>query len=133
MTITFKKPKYLPWYTVIRKLYVTENDFCKKCSADKIKDQKEIEIIPHQSFLTTFTFYPNALLLLQTRKWFSKIPANVKIYNPGDNSLLKKKQFSKISGKTANDMKIKEFLKNEDCKKYKRGGILNYVFFNLIY
>lgn len=41
-----------------------------------------------------------------------------------------KERFNKELGKTANDIKMKKFLKNEDGKKYKRGGMLNYIFEN---
>lgn len=41
-----------------------------------------------------------------------------------------KKRFNKILRKITNDIKIKEFLKNEDGKKYNHGSILNYIFEN---
>lgn len=44
-----------------------------------------------------------------------------------NNDLSKRKQFSKISRKKANNMRIKMFLKNNNRKKYKYSNILNYV------
>lgn len=41
---------------------------------------------------------------------------------------------SKVSGKTANDIRMKGFLKNKEEKKYKYDGILNkffLIFYNL--
>ncbi len=133
--MAFKKPKYSPWCTITREPHSTDNDFCEEYGADKIKDQKETEITPHQSFLATSTLHPNALSLPQTREQFSKIPANAKIYDLGDSGSSGGEQFSKVSWKTANDMRIKGFLKNEDGKKHNRGSILNnifFIFYNLI-
>lgn len=56
--------------------------------------------------------------------------ANVNIYNLRESSLSEEKRFNKKLGKTSNDIRMKEFLKNEDGKKYKCGGMLNYIFEN---
>lgn len=74
----------------------------------------------------------NAISLPQTRKWFNNILVNAKIYDLRDSGLLEKKRFNRVSKKTANDMRMKRFLKNEDGKKHKRGDILNYyIKFNI--
>lgn len=111
----------------------TENDFCKERDADKIKDQKETKIIPHPAFPVTSTSHSNALSLPQTRERFNIILANAKIYDLGDNGSSEEERSSKVLGKIANEMRMKRFLKNKDCKKHKYGGMLDYVFFDLIY
>lgn len=120
-------------YIITRKPYFIENDFYKKYSVNKIKDQKKTKIIPHQSFPTTSTFHPNVLLVPQIREQFSKIPANTKIYNLRDNRSLEKKQFSKVSGKITNDIRIKGFLKNEKRNKHKHSDMLTYIYFTYNY
>lgn len=64
--MAFKKPKYLPWCTITWELHSTENDFCQKCGADKIKDQKQNTITPYPAFSTTSIPYTNVLSLPQT-------------------------------------------------------------------
>ncbi len=59
--MAFKKPKYSPWCTITREPYYTDNDFCEVSGADKIKDQKEAEITPNQSFPTMSSVHPKGL------------------------------------------------------------------------
>lgn len=126
MTIDFKKPKYSPWCNVTREPHSTEHDFCEECGANKIKDQKETKITPHQAFPAMSAPHQNTISLPQARKRFNNIPVNTKIYDLRDSGLLEKERFNKVSKKTANDMRMKGFLKIEDGKKHKRGDMLNY-------
>lgn len=67
-----------------------KNNFYEKCDANKIKNQKEIEILLYQYFSTLFILHLNILLLPQAREWFGKILLNIKIYNLKDSKSLKK-------------------------------------------
>ncbi len=128
--MTFKRPKYSFWCIIIQEPHFTKNDFCKECGADKIKDQKENTITLYPAFPTTSILYINALFLSQIRKQFNQIPANIKIYDLRNSGLSEEEKSSKISGKTANDMRMNRFFKNENGKKYKCGDMLNYIFEN---
>lgn len=71
MNITFKIPKYLPWYTITQKPHSKENDLYEEYDANKVKDQKENTIILHPAFSTMSILHTNALYLPQTRKQFN--------------------------------------------------------------